>query len=179
MAYLIRKKKKSNKHNTSALNKCQSNQILNINQYYSLILLTKYVKVSHWVLCSPTSILRSCAKASLCQYPAAKQNSSNRLTHSDKWVSFYFFFFFIWALKKKKKKKPVANNILRYLITLNFSFREEEEFWLYTEKFTKGQSLLKLHFKTVIKETIKFPCYTPLWDIKKLNLGNARYIYRN
>lgn len=73
----------------------------------------------------------------------------------------------------------MADNILRYLIALNSSLREEEEFRLYTEKFTKGQSLPNLHFKTVIKETIKFSYYTPLWDIKKLNLGNSKYIYLN
>lgn len=122
--------------------------------------MTKYIKVSHWALCSPTSILWSCAKASQCQWEIKHTQQLSKTAARD-WhiqtMTESSYFFYIWVLQKKKKEnKPVANNILRYSIALNSSLREKEEFWLYTEKFTKGQSLQKLHFKTVIKEPVKF-----------------------
>lgn len=144
------------------------------------MLLTKYIKISHGVLCSPTSILWSCAKAGLCQWKIKHIQQLSKAAATDWHIQTNeypsIFVFFIWLLQKKKEKenKPVANNTLRYLITLN-SFRED--IWLHTEKFAKGQSLQKLHFKTVIKETIKFPYCTHLWDIKKVNFWNARYSY--
>lgn len=131
--------------------------------------MTKYIKVSHWVLCSPTSIFWSCAKASLCQWKITHTQQLSKATARDWHIQKNYYppaFSSIWVLQKKKKeKKPMANNILRYLIALNSSLREKEEFCLYREKFTKGQSLQKPHFKIVIKETVKFPFTIHLYGI--------------
>lgn len=140
--------------------------------------MTKCITVSHWVLCSPTSILWSCAKAGLCQWKIKHSQQLSKTAATDWHIqtneyASTIFFFHLSIIGKKKENKSVENNTIRYLITLNL----KEEFQLHTEKFTKVQSLLKLHFKTVIKETIKFPYCTPSWDIKKLNLQNTRYSY--